>query len=394
MRNKDILGTTQSAITRKIVNAAKNADAEGFKDGFLDLCANIHNEIMAEAAMSRSGKTPGFMAGHALRVLNAEESRFYSHLIEAMKNTKADETSNPLMALTGPEKTLPISVIDRTLEDMKQSHELLAAVDTVNATGLMKYLTNTDTGDNATWGPLNEEIIKEVASGLQEITLDQCKLSAWMPVSQDMLELGPNWIDAYVRTCLSEALAIGFESGIITGTGKNMPIGMDRQCGEGVVVTGGVYPQKELVPVTEFSPASYGDLVSRLVQSPNGKPRTVRGLILVVNPLDYYSTVMPATSIMGPDGEILDNVLPVPTKIIQSVAVAQGEAILGLGKKYFLGVGGRRGIQFSDDYKFLEDQRYYKIVANSNGRPKDNNAFMRLDISNLEPAYYRVKTIE
>ena len=66
------------------------------------------------------------------------------------------------------------------------------------------------------------------------------------------------------------------------------------------------------------------------------------------------------------------------------MAVDPNEAILGMGKRYFLGIGGRRGIQFSDDYKFLEDKRYYKIVAYANGRPKDDNSFLRLDISNLK----------
>ncbi len=94
---------------------------------------------------------------------------------------------------------------------------------------------------------------------------------------------------------------------------------------------------------------------------------------------------------MTPNGQYVNDVLPVPTRIIQSVAVARGEAILGIGKKYLLGVGGKRGIQFSDDYKFLEDKRYYKIVAYSNGMPKDDNAFLRLDISDLDPTYLTVK---
>jgi hypothetical protein len=64
-----------------------------------------------------------------------------------------------------------------------------------------------------------------------------------------------------------------------------------------------------------------------------------------------------------------------------------------MGKRYFLGVGGRRGIQFSDDYKFLEDLRYYKIVAYANGRPKDVNSFLRLNIANLEPTYLEVKSV-
>ena len=102
---------------------------------------------------------------------------------------------------------------------------------------------------------------------------------------------------------------------------------------------------------------------------------------------------MPATTIMTPDGRFVNDVLPVPTKVIRSVAVTQGEAILGMGKKYFLGVGGKRSIQFSDDYKFLEDKRYYKVVAYANGQPKDNNAFLRLDISNLSPTYLEVKEV-
>jgi hypothetical protein len=79
--------------------------------------------------------------------------------------------------------------------------------------------------------------------------------------------------------------------------------------------------------------------------------------------------------------------------IIQSVAVESGKAILGIGKNYFLGVAGGRGIQFSDDYKFLEDQRYYKVTGYGNGRPKDDTSFLRLDISNLEPTYLEVKQV-
>jgi hypothetical protein len=296
-----------------------------------------------------------------------------------------------MMALTNTDKTFPLTIINQVMEDMKQDHPLLDVVDSVAVTGLTKILVNTDAGDNATWNALDTAITKEITSGFDEIDLTQKKLSAWMPIGIDMLELGANWLDTYIRTCLSEALAIGFENAIVTGTGNNMPIGMDRSVADDVTVVGGVYPQKTAVAVTDFGRASYGSLVARLAKNQHNKPRAVRGLIMVVNPFDYYSLVMPATTLMTPEGKFVNDVLPVPTQIIQSVAVTQGEAILGMGKRYFLGVGGKRGIQFSDDYKFLEDQRYYKIVAYANGRPKDDNAFLRLDISNLEPTYLEVR---
>ena len=40
---------------------------------------------------------------------------------------------------------------------------------------------------------------------------------------------------------MAEALANGMEYAIVNGTGKDEPIGMNRQVGENVTITGGVY---------------------------------------------------------------------------------------------------------------------------------------------------------
>ena len=390
MKNKDVLNQTQLEIAQRISNAAKEGDTEAFEQGLKDLFQNIQDSILDQARELQASADAAVLAQRGVRVLTTEETRFYNNLIEAMK---ASGDSNPMMALTGADKSFPLTIIDEVMEDMKQEYELLQAVDVKNCTGMTKFLLNIDEGDNATWGALESAITKEIASGFVEVDLTQMKLSAWMPISQDMLELGAGWLDAYIRTCLAEALAIGFENGIVDGTGKDAPIGMNRSVADDVTITGGVYPKKEAIAVTDFGKASYGNLVAQLAKNRKGKPRKVRNLILVVNPGDYYKTVMPAATLKTPDGKYVNDVLPVPTRIIQSVAVAAGEAILGMGKRYFLGIGGRRGIQFSDDYKFLEDKRYYKTVAYANGRPKDDNAFLRLDISNLEPTYLTVRTL-
>ena len=390
MKNKDLLNQTQLDIAQRITAAAKEGNTEAFENGLQELFLNIHDEIVAEANQSQNIVDSDMISKRGLRQLTGDELKFYNNLIEAVR---LKDSGNPMMALSDVDKTFPQTVVSEAMEDMKQAHPLLDAVDTISAIGTIKFLMNTDAGDNAAWGELESAITKEIASGFAEIDLGQFKLSAWMPISLDMIDLGPKWLDSYIRTCLSEALAIGFETGIVTGTGKNMPIGMDRQVGPGVVVTDGVYPQKSAIAVTDFDRATYGGLVARLAKTQYNKPRDVRDLILIVNPLDYFSIIMPATTIMTPDGRFVNDVLPVPTKVIRSVAVTQGEAILGMGKKYFLGVGGKRGIQFSDDYKFLEDKRYYKVVAYANGQPKDNNAFLRLDISNLSPTYLEVKEV-
>lgn len=391
MKNKDAQRLTRLAAAQKVSDAAKAGDQDAFLEGLNELCLDIEAQIMEEARNLREETDAAVLAQRGVRQLTNKEKEYYNALISALKTPGKEGVK---MALSNVDKTFPITIINDVMENMRQEHPLLAAVDTRNVTGLTKWLMNTDEGANATWDELETEITKEIASGFNDLELDQKKLSAWMPISQDMLELGPNWLDAYVRTCLSEALAIGFENGIVTGTGKKMPIGMDRQVQEDVVTVGGVYPKKDAIEVTDFSPVTYGDLVSRLAEDERGKSRVVTGLIMVVNPFDYFKLVMPATTVLLPDGTYRNDVLPVPTKIIQSVAVARDEALLGIGKRYFLGVGGKRGIQFSDDAAFLGDKRLYKIVAYANGRAKDNNSFLRLDISGLKRLIYEVKTVD
>ena len=50
-------------------------------------------------------------------------------------------------------------------------------------------------------------------------------------------------------------------------------------------------------------------------------------------------------------------------------------------------------IEYSDHYRFLEDERVYLIKAYANGMPLDNNAFLVLDISDLQPATYKVTQV-
>ena len=215
-----------------------------------------------------------------------------------------------------------------------------------------------------------------------------------MLVSQDMLDLGPEWLDRYVREVMYEALAFALEYGIINGTGKNMPIGMIRDL-KGAVVDG-EYPEKEATKVTDLEPATYGDILADLAKNEKGFTRVVRNLIMVVNPVDYFRKIMPATTIRRPDGTYANDVLPYPTRIIQSTEIPEGKAVIGMADKYFMVMGLVKDgkIEYSDDYKFLEDYRAYKIRFLGHGQPKDNNDFIVLDITDLQPLIQKVKVIQ
>ncbi|MDD3429306.1 MAG: hypothetical protein PHG02_04805 [Oscillospiraceae bacterium] len=101
---------------------------------------------------------------------------------------------------------------------------------------------------------------------------------------------------------------------------------------------------------------------------------------------------MPATTFLLPTGTYAKDVLPIEAEIVQSVAVTQGEAVIGMGHKYFLGMGTSKDgkIEYDDSVHFLEDERVYIIKLLGNGFPIDHYAFLLLDISGLKPTNQRV----
>ena len=115
----------------------------------------------------------------------------------------------------------------------------------------------------------------------------------------------------------------------------------------------------------------------------------------MVNPVDYFQRIMPATTLMGPDGSYRNDVLPYPMAVIQTPAVDQGKAIIGIGYKYFGAAGAVKDgrIEYSDHYHFIEDERVYLIKGYANGFPMDNNAFFVLDISSVQPAVWKVQQV-
>ena len=387
MKNKDVLAQEKAQILQKMNDAILKNDGDAFAAAFEELSLNIQENILSEVEAQQQATDAMILAGRGVRQLTSEETKYFQAVIEAMKS------SNPKQALTDLEVVMPKTVIDRVFEDLVAQHPLLDAINFQNTSGLIEMYLNTDETQLASWGALTGEITKELTSGFKMVNMSFKKLSALIPVCKAMLDLGPAWLDRYVRDILTEAIYTGLEQGIIAGTGKDQPIGMMKQVGDEVETTGGVYPDKEAVEVTSLDPVTYGELLATLATSPKGKSRVVQNVILVVNPVDYFKKIMPGTTIMTPSGTYTNNVLPFPTTVIQSIQVPANKAVLGLGRKYFMGIGTAKSgkIEYSDQYHFLEDERIYLTKLYGHGEPLDNNAFLVLDITNLKPAILKVE---
>lgn len=392
MKNADLLKAQKVEIVARINQAMQDNDQEAFAAAFTEYTDMLQEAVLAEAQGLAQAGDNQILTGRGVRVLTSEENKYYQQLIGAMKS------DNPKQALSGFDAVLPETVVNTVFDDITEEHPLLSEIRFDNASALIKWLYSTMDGRFlAWWGPLCGTIKKQLAAQFNYLSLEQTKLSAYVPVCKAMLDLGPAWLDRYVRTILAEALANGLEQGIISGRGIAdqapdpddrifEPIGMDRDLTVFDNILG--YAPKVPIPVTQFTPAAYGALASQLAVGPNLLNRPVTSLLMIVNPVDYLNRVMPATAYQRPDGSWVRDILPLPTKIVQSAYVEQGKAILGIAKRYIMAMGTGKGgrIEYSDEYRFLEDERTYLIKLYGTGRPMDNTSFLVLDIQNLVPA--------
>lgn len=394
-----ILNNNRETLTAAIAavrEAAQGDNATAFEEAMMSFGNTIEQNVLAEYNALREERDVAVLAARGVRQLTSEENRFYTAMA-----TAAHE-KDPAMALKGMDVVMPQTIIEQVFDDLKTEHPLLDAINFVYGKGVTKWLVNTDEGEMATWGALTDDVVKEIASGFKEIDNTQNMLSAFLPISKAMLELGPVWLDRYVRTALTEALALGLENGIVNGKGQTTnlrePIGMLKDMSAAVEQETG-YKDKEAIAVTELTPQTMGALAASLARTEKGKPRKAKNMILVVNHTDYLEKVMPATSKPLPGGGYSVDDLPLKDcKIIQSDVVPRGKAVFGLGKKYNFvsgSPGGKDGfMDVSDHCRFLQNQRVYLTALYGNGQPVDNNCFVVLDISGLKPLYYQVQMVD
>lgn len=386
----DLKNETIMTLRQRLQEAMTANDQEKFTQTFEEILQYYADKNLEDFRAMREEQDGQVLAARGVRQLTSKERTFYQKLGEAMAG------ADPRQAVNNLDVVMPETVFDSIFDNIETDHSLLSVINFMNTRGAIRMMMNTHGYQRALWGKLCSDIIQEITSGFKEVETGLFKLSAFIPVCKAMLDLGPEWLDRYVRMILAEALANGMEYAIVNGTGKDEPIGMNRQVGENVTVTGGVYPEKAPISITDFSPATMGNLISIMAADPNGHARRVDGLILVVNPQDYYQLVMPATTFQTPTGSFSNDIFPVPLRVVQSPAKPRGRASFGIGRLYwaFAGMSKDGRIEYSDEYHFLEDERVYLIKTYGNGMPADNNAFLELDISGIKPARYKVTLVE
>ena len=421
MLRKNSMITEATAALQAAFNA-EDTTPEVMQGAFEQFAQAIAATVQADFESANGDRN--ILAQRGFRQLTAEENKYYQALIEAGKSKNPVQTYAGLLS----DKVMPTTIIEDVYKDLLAEHPLLAKINFQSVQYMTRWILNDHSVQTAAWGAVNSQIAQQITSAFRTVEITQCKLSAYAVIEKDMLDLGPAFLDNYIRTFMKEALAVALEDGIVTGNGLNMPIGLDRDIHQGVSVSSSTgYPQKTAVALTSFMPKEYGAVLAELCETEvyytadatgvitpastaantdgtpkpgytkhGGAMRSFDEVTLICNMKDYLSKVMPATTVLNAAGSFTNNIFPFPTDVVRSNRVPTGKAILCLPEEYFFGIGSSKEgtLEYSDDYHFLEDQRVFKIKMHGYGKAWDNTVAILLDISNLVEAYVYVKAAD
>ena len=421
MLRKNSMITEATAALQAAFNA-EDTTPEVMQGAFEQFAQAIAATVQADFESANGDRN--ILAQRGFRQLTAEENKYYQALIEAGKSKNPVQTYAGLLS----DKVMPTTIIEDVYKDLLAEHPLLTKINFQSVQYLTRWILNDHSVQTAAWGAVNSQIAQQITSAFRTVEITQCKLSAYAVIEKDMLDLGPAFLDNYIRTFLKEALAVALEDAIVTGNGLNMPIGLDRDIHQGVSVSSSTgYPQKTAVALTSFMPKEYGAILAELCETEvyytadatgvitaastaansDGSPksgytkhggamRSFDEVTLICNMKDYLSKVMPATTVLNAAGSFTNNIFPFPTDVVRSNRVPTGKAILCLPEEYFFGIGSSKEgtLEYSDDYHFLEDQRVFKIKMHGYGKAWDNTVAILLDISNLVEAYVYIKAAD
>ncbi|MBP3951132.1 phage major capsid protein [Bacillus sp. YZJH907-2] len=307
------------------------------------------------------------LASRGVRVLTTEEKKFYNAAIEA---NSFDEVV----------KLMPPTVFERVFEDLEKEHPLLSLVNFQRTGATTAWVLRKPGEPVAFWGDVTSAIQEMLDEGFRTIEQGMFKLSGFLVVSKAMFELGPEWLDRYVRMFMGEVVADELENAIVNGDGNKKPIGMLKDLEADIV--GGAYQNKTATVLTEFTPKVIGEKI--LAPTTKNGTRRYTGVTLIINPLDYALRFFALGAKQKDDGTWTYNNFAVPgLTIVETPAMPLGRMVSGKPKDYFMGVAAEQKLETTDVLRMIEDQRLYLIRQLANGRPLDADSFEVFDISNL-----------
>lgn len=342
----------------------ENAFSEMFSALQTDLTERITNEARNEVHDAQ------ILAARGQNVLTSTERKFFNEVIAS--GGFAEDT------------ILPITTQERVFEDLVAEHPLLDVIGLKDLGAITRYIYSDATKAYA-WGALFGEIKGQISAAFREEKIEQLKLTAFAVIPKDMLELGPEYVERYVRTVLVESYSVGLEYGLVNGRGpvQNEPIGLTKDVDPD---TGAVTPKTSSGTLT-FAPSERGEVVAKelggvvvaLSKDAKNKARKVLNkVIMLVNPVDAIK-VQIGNTIQTANGQWVTT-FPYNISPIESEEVPEGKALFFVKGAYLAAIAGGYKINKFDETLAIEDARLYTMKQFANGKPKDNKTALLYDL--------------
>ncbi|MGG0040949.1 phage major capsid protein [Bacillus tropicus] len=326
------------------------------------LATDVRSDILNQVNESMVDRS--IIQSRGANVLTSEEMKFFNAVVEegGFKSTE----------------TLPKTTQERIFDDLVEDHPFLQHIGLENLGAVTEFIYGDPEGA-AVWGPLFDGIKGQLNATFRKDSISQLKLTAFIPLANDMLKLGPVWVERYVRTMITEAMKVGLERGFVAGTGKNEPIGLLKDPSGSVV--DGVYPDKKPVGTLTFEPGrktinELKGVVKLLAKKLNAdgsdadRPKNIAGkVVMVTNPFDTFDIQANAT-IQNAAGVYVTSLPfnPIPS---ESVFVPQGKVLFFVKGQYVAAMGGTEPIKKYEETLALEDATVYIAKQYATGKPKD-----------------------
>ncbi|MCW6666955.1 phage major capsid protein [Aerococcaceae bacterium NML190938] len=355
---------------------ADNATVEQQVDAMLEVFDTFEKQVKTEYEELKNETDNVVLMNRGIHVLTAAETKFYNEV-----------------AKTGGLETgviWPETILERVFQDLQEDRPLLKIINFMPSTTKTKIIRSRRKG-KAVFGQLHKDIEGQLDAEFDAVEFTQLALTAFFVVSNDTLELGPRWVDRFVRLCLKEAIADAWEEALITGDGDDKPIGLLRNPDE----VG--FPQKDSTGTLTFKDSAtmvkemasvlktlseYTHKIGKNDKTGVKKQRKVANKIyLIVNPKNYYDIVARTTT-QNTNGVFVTNIpFIAQERIIESVHVPENKLIAFVEREYDATNSRAEKLYVYKETFAMRRATLYAVDMVGNGRPTNNDAAKVYDIN-------------
>ena len=190
---------TKTSAASQIVAAMNSGDQNEMVQAWEVFGEEVAENIRRDFEQFRETKDDSVLAQRGYRVLTSAEQAWYTKVSAALKSSKTKQAFIDILKSDDKDDLMPETIIDDVLRYLVETRPLLSKIRFQNAGFSTKWIINDNSVQRGGWGEIDAKIIKEIKGSLKVIDILQAKYSAFCVVPLDILDMGPQFLDAFVR---------------------------------------------------------------------------------------------------------------------------------------------------------------------------------------------------